>query len=151
MNTVPHLELVQFVEKCIMDFEADHIITHHPADTNNDHAMTSYAAQAAAHIYQRRSGVPALAELWYMEVPSSTDWSFDVSSNRFAPNCFVEIGKEGVTAKLNALAEYKGVTREYPHPCSAEAIKGLAACRGAQSGNNYAEAFESAFRSIRRK
>ena len=41
MNTVPHLALVQFVEKCIMDFKADAIITHHPADTNNDHADCS--------------------------------------------------------------------------------------------------------------
>ena len=34
MNTVPHLELVQFIEKCIEDFGADAIITHHPSDTN---------------------------------------------------------------------------------------------------------------------
>jgi len=32
MNTVPHLELVQFIESCIEDFYADAIITHHPAD-----------------------------------------------------------------------------------------------------------------------
>ena len=34
MNTVPHLEVVQFIESCIEDFEADAIITHHPTDTN---------------------------------------------------------------------------------------------------------------------
>ena len=47
MNTVPHLELVQFIEKCIEDWQADAIITHHPSDANNDHAVTSYAVQAA--------------------------------------------------------------------------------------------------------
>ncbi len=145
MNTVPHLELVQFIEKCIMDFLADAIITHHPSDTNNDHVMTSYAAQAASRLFQRRKDVPPLKQFMYMEVPSSTEWSFDSSANRFAPNFFVEIGREGVELKLKALAAYHGVMREYPHPRSNEAITGLAAYRGVQAGCNYAEAFESVF------
>lgn len=146
MNTVAHLDLVQFIEKCIMDFRAEAIITHHPSDTNNDHVQTSYAVQAACRLFQRRDDVPTLKELLYMEVPSSTEWSFDSSSNRFTPNYFVEIGKEGVETKLRALKEYKGVMRPYPHPRSEEAIEGLAAYRGVQAGCIYAEAFECVFR-----
>ena len=123
MNTVPHLKLVQFIESCIEDWKADSIYTHHPSDTNNDHVMTSYAAQAASRLFQRKEGVPALKQFIYMEVPSSTEWSFDSSANRFAPNMFVEIGKEGVEVKLKALDAYTGVMRPYPHPRSAEAIK----------------------------
>ena len=145
MNTVPHLDLVQFIEKCIEDFGADAIITHHPSDTNNDHVVTSYAVQAACRLFQRKPNVPALKELLYMEVPSSTEWSFDSSSNRFAPNVFVEIGKDGVELKLKAIEAYKGVMRPYPHPRSNEAIEGLAAYRGVQAGCNYAEAFELVF------
>ena len=145
MNTVAHLDLVQFVEKCIEDFGADAIITHHPSDTNNDHVQTSYAVQAACRLFQRKPNVPALKELLYMEVPSSTEWSFDSSANRFTPNYFVEIGKEGVQIKLNAIKAYKGVMRPYPHPRSDEAIEGLAAYRGVQAGCNYAEAFECVF------
>lgn len=147
MNTVPHLELVQFIERCIEDFGAEAIITHHPSDTNNDHVVTSYAVQAACRLFQRKPNVPALKELLYMEVPSSTEWSFDSSANRFTPNYFVEIGKDGVELKLKALAAYKGVMRSYPHPRSREAIEGLAAFRGAQAGLNYAEAFECVFKS----
>lgn len=146
MNTVPHLELVQFIERCIEDFKAEVIITHHPSDTNNDHVMTSYAVQAAARLFQRRDDIPKLKGLLYMEVLSSTEWSFDSTANRFIPNCFVEIEEEGLEKKLKALAEYKGVMREYPHPRSNEALKGLAAYRGCQSGCNYAEAFESVFK-----
>lgn len=146
MNTVSHLELVQFVEKCIIDFNADAIITHHPSDTNNDHVQTSYAVQAACRLFQRRENFPALKELLYMEVLSSTEWSLDSSANRFTPNYFVEIEKNGVNVKLEALSAYKGVMRPYPHPRSTEAIEGLAAYRGAQSGCNYAEAFECVFR-----
>ena len=146
MNTTPHLELVQFIEKCIEDFGADALITHHPSDTNNDHVMTSYAVQAASRLFQRREGVPPLKLLMYMEVLSSTEWSLDSSSNRFTPNCFVEVGKSGVDVKLNALRAYKGVMRPYPHPRSEEAIEGLAAYRGVQAGCHYAEAFECIYR-----
>lgn len=146
MNTVPHLELVQFIEKCIEDFKAEVIITHHPSDTNNDHVMTSYAAQAAARLFQRRTDIVSLKEFLFMEVLSSTEWSFDSSANRFTPNCFVEIGLEGVEKKLEALFKYKGVMRDYPHPRSYEALKGLAAYRGCQAGCNYAEAFECVFK-----
>ena len=145
MNTVPHLDLVQFIEKCIEDYGAEAIITHHPSDTNNDHVCTSFAVQAACRLFQRKPNVPTLKELLYMEVPSSTEWSFDSSSNRFTPNYFVEIGMEGVELKLKALKAYKGVMRPYPHPRSDEAIKGLAAYRGVQAGCNYAEAFECVF------
>ncbi|MCR5457791.1 MAG: PIG-L family deacetylase [Clostridiales bacterium] len=146
MNTVAHLDLVKFVESCIEDFGADAIITHHPSDTNNDHVQTSFATQAASRLFQRKLGVPELKELLYMEVPSSTEWSFDSSSNRFTPNFFVEIGREGVDTKLKALRAYKGVMRPYPHPRSDEAIEGLAAYRGVQAGCNYAEAFECVFK-----
>ena len=146
MNTVPHLELVQFIESCIEDWKAEAIITHHPSDTNNDHVQTSYAVQAACRLFQRRDNMPALKELLYMEVPSSTEWSFDTSANRFAPNYFVEIGKDGVEIKIKSLSAYKGVMRPYPHPRSNEGLEGLAAYRGVQAGCNYAEAFECAFK-----
>lgn len=146
MNTVPHLELVQFIEKCIEDWSAEAIITHHPSDTNNDHVQTTYAVQAASRLFQRRESIPSLKELLYMEVPSSTEWSFDTSANRFMPNYFIEIGKDGVAIKLKALSAYKGVMRPYPHPRSTEAIEGLAAYRGVQAGCNYAEAFECVFK-----
>lgn len=145
MNTVPHLEMVQFIESAIEDFEAESIYTHHPSDTNNDHIMTSYAAQAASRLFQRRPGLKRLKQFLYMEVPSSTEWSFDSSANRFTPNMFVEIGREGVDVKLEALKAYTGVMRPYPHPRSEEAIVGLAAYRGVQAGCFYAEAFDVVF------
>ncbi len=145
MNTVPHLRLVQFVERCIEDFGADAIITHHPADTNNDHVMTSVAVQAASRLFQRKAGIPILKLLMYMEVPSSTEWSFDCSSNRFTPNYFIEVGQEGLDLKLRALEMYKGVMRPYPHPRSIEAIRALATYRGVQAHCMFAEAFECVY------
>ena len=147
MNTVPHLELVQYIEQCIEDWQAEVIFTHHPSDTNIDHQETSRAAVAACRLFQRKEGIPQLRELSYMEVPSSTEWSLNSAENRFTPNKFVEIGKSGVEKKLEALSAYTGVMRPYPHPRSVEALTGLAASRGAQAGCAYAEACESVFRS----
>ena len=146
MNTSAHLDLVQFIEKSILETGADHVITHHPSDLNNDHHQTSVACQAAVRMFQRRTDVPRLKELLYMEVSSSTEWALNTSVSDFRPNTFVEVGKEGVEQKLRALSCYQGVMRPYPHPRSEEAITGLAAFRGSQAGLCYAEAFESAFR-----
>ena len=134
MNIVPHLDLVKFIEECIEDFGAEAIITHHPSDTNNDHVQTSYAAQAACRISQRKSGLPSLKLFLFMEIMSSTEWSLNSVAKKFEPNYFVEIGNEGLDLKLKALSAYKGVMRCYPHPRSEEAIKGLAAYRGFQAG-----------------
>ena len=54
----------------------------------------------------------------------------------------LEVGKEGVDAKIKALSMYRGVMRPYPHTRSTEALEGFAAYRGCQAGCNYAEAFE---------
>jgi len=146
MNTVPHLLLVQFIEKAIRESEPDVVITHHPADTNNDHLQTSMACQEAIRLAQRQPSVKPLKEFWYMEVPSCTEWKINNAMQEFTPNCYVEVGKDGVDAKIKALSMYRGVMRPYPHPRSAEYITGLAAVRGSQWGVNYAEAFEVVLR-----
>lgn len=145
MNTVPHLELVQFIEKVIEETEATHIITHHPNDLNNDHKQTSCACQAAVRLFQRRDDIPKVKSFLYMEVLSSTDWALNCAENLFSPNLYVEVGEQLIEDKIKALSMYRNVMRKYPHPRSIEVIKGLAACRGAQVGVCYAEAFQCAF------
>ena len=146
MNTVPHIQLVQFIEKAILDSVPDIVITHHPADTNHDHLQTSLACQEAVRLSQRRPELLPLKEFWYMEVPSSTEWDVNSAMQKFHPNCYVEVGSDGVDAKIKALEMYRGVMRPYPHPRSSEYITGLAAYRGSQFNLNYAEAFEVVLR-----
>ena len=81
-------------------------------------------------------------------MPSCTEWAINNAMNLFRPNCYVEVGKEGVNAKITALGMYRGVMRPYPHPRSVEYITGLATVRGSQWGTNYAEAFECTLRRI---
>lgn len=148
MNLTPHIELVKFIEDAILTSEANIIITHHPSDTNNDHFQTSLACQEAVRICQRRNTQHKINEVWYMEIPSSTDWSLNTSTNRFNPNLFVEVQFSELKRKTELLSHYSGALRESPHPRSEKNIMGLASYRGGQSGYDYAEAFECAFRKL---
>lgn len=148
LNTVDHLLLVQFIEKAILEVLPDVVVTHHPSDSNNDHLHTSLACQEAIRIFQRRTDVHPISELWYMEVPSATDWSVNPAMQKFDPNLFVEVGREGLQKKLDALSAYIGVQRPYPHPRSTESIEALAVYRGSQAGCRCAESFQVAFRRI---
>lgn len=146
LNVVPHLKLVQFIEQAMIDCNADVLITHHPADLNNDHLQTSIACQAASKLFQRRNDIAPLKELMFMEVPSATEWAQNTGYRQFTPNLFIEVGEEYIDKKVRALEMYRGVMRDFPHPRSSEVIKGLGAYRGGQSGTKYAEAFEVVFR-----
>jgi LmbE family N-acetylglucosaminyl deacetylase len=126
-NTVPHIKLVQFIEKAIIETKAETIFTHHPADLNNDHLHTSLACQAAVRLFQRRSDVVPIKELLFMEVPSATEWGLNKAMNQFSPNTFIEVGEVSIHKKIDALSQYRDVMRDYPHPRSSEVLNGLQA------------------------
>ena len=146
-NTVPHHELVIFIEEVIEKVQPDIIFTHYPHDLNNDHYQTSIACQAAARLFQRKKSKP-LQALYFMEVLSSTEWGFPVNAGGFTPDSFVEVGPEWLEIKIKALEAYAGVMRDYPHPRSREVLTGLAAFRGSQAGLNYAESFKTAMNDL---
>lgn len=144
LNTVPHLELVQFVEKALVESSADIVFTHHPADVNDDHLHTSRACQAAIRLFQRRAGVRR-ADLYFAEILSSTDWALPGAAPQFSPDTFVD-GTAFLDRKLEAMRAYRGVMRDAPHPRSEQVLRALANYRGGQCGYHAAEAFQTAFR-----
>lgn len=146
-NTVPHIELVRFIESAIENVSPDYIFTHHPHDLNNDHLHVSLACQAASRLYQRKP-TKRIRGLYFMEILSSTDWAYPTGANLFQPNTYIEIGEEYLSAKIEALGAYRGVMRPYPHSRSHEVLRGLAACRGAEAGMHYAEAFQAVFQTL---
>ena len=148
LNLVPHLELVQFIEKALMDTRAEVVFTHHSSDLNNDHVQVSLACQAAVRLFQRRPDVTPIRDFLFMEVLTATDWALNTGGNRFIPNTYIRIGKDGLEKKIEALSMYKGVMRDFPHPRSREVLTGLAALRGGQSALDYAEAFEGVLRRV---
>ena len=142
MNTVPHCDLVQFIAACIDGWKPEAVVTHHAADVNIDHSVTSVAVMSAIHSLQF-----SLRLVLLCETAGATEWALDSSKNRIKPNYFVEIGRHGLEVKKRAHSSYTGVPRPYPHPYSKETYEGLAAFRGAQAGCEFAEAFECLLRS----
>ena len=142
MNTIAQIEIVEFIEASIARYSPHRVFTHHPADLNDDHRQVARACLAAFRLFQRRPDVGPPQSIHYMEIQSATDWAIDTTLSQFSPNLFVEIG-EYLDTKLEALSCYRNVMRDFPHPRSDEAIRGLAAYRGAQGGQKYSEAFET--------
>lgn len=146
MNTVPHVELVQFIETQLEKYQPSRVFTHHPSDLNDDHVQVSRACQAAIRLFQRRDSIKPVNEFYYLEILSATDWSLASGSSSFQPNTYVELKSLCIERKIKALGAYRDVMRPYPHPRSIESLKGLALYRGSQSGLCYAEAYQMVFR-----
>lgn len=144
LNTIPHLELVQFIEEQIAFFRPRRLFTHHPSDANDDHRQVARASMVAARLAHRRDDIMGLASIHLMETPSATDWSYPGHSIPFAPNEYVEIS-DTLEQKLRACKAYRRVMRPFPHSRSEEAIRGLAAKRGAECNLGFAEAFQTVF------
>lgn len=145
INTVDHLDIVQFIEKQILKFKPNRIFTHHPGDLNDDHIHITSACLAASRLFQRRTDLQPLDALYFMEILSSTDWSFPSVRTAFKPDTFSDITST-LDLKLEALSKYKNVIRPAPHPRSIEVLKGHSAYRGGQCSYKYAEAFQTAFK-----
>ena len=145
MNNVNHIELVEFIEQQILKFQPTRIFTHHPSDLNDDHNKTAMACLPAARLFQRQIDVKPLKAIYFMEILSSTDWSFSAVKKSFEPDTFINI-TETLQLKLDALSKYKNVMRLAPHPRSDEVLTSHARTRGAQSDYQYAEAFQLVFK-----
>ncbi len=141
MNTLSHIDIVKFIEEQIIKFSPNRIFTHHPNDLNNDHHIVANACMAASRVGQRNSSLDMFKGLYFMEILSSTEWSYDIGHLGFNPNIFVDISTT-INDKINSLRCYEGVIRDSPHPRSVDVIKSLANFRGAQVGYKYAEAFQ---------
>ena len=135
-------DVVPRLEQIIEGFSPDFIFTHSPTDINPDHQAVSALAQQAARYYQRHPNRHQVKGLFFMEVPSSTDWG----AERFEPDTFLEISAEGLRHKIDALACYRNVLRHDTHPRSSRAILGLATVRGCTVGVRYAEAVKTCWR-----
>jgi N-acetylglucosamine malate deacetylase 1 len=136
MDTVALLDVVKVVETLVERYRPTTVYTHYAADLNVDHRVTHQAVVTAC---RPLPGHPVERVLCF-EVPSSTEWLPVGSGEPFAPNWFSSI-ESTLDKKLAALNAYVGEMRSFPHSRSLEAVKHLAAWRGASAGLAAAEAF----------
>lgn len=135
LNDTAHL-----LTTLISNGQYDVVYTHNISDINHDHRVVADAAMIAC----RPKPNSSVKELYFFEVPSSTDWTFSQIKPVFEPTTYVDISDYIETKKL-ALSRYHTETYEFPDARSIEATTTLAKYRGYQAGLEYAEAFRLVF------
>lgn len=135
-DTVPLLDIVQFIEKNIKITKPNIVYTHFCDDLNIDHKKTFEAVITAA----RPINTSSIDSIYSFEVPSSTEWNFSNEVKQFSPNYFINI-QNYFEKKEYALKCYDMEIREFPFPRSYKGIDALTSLRGVQSGFYKAEAF----------
>lgn len=143
MDTVPLIDLTQFIEQRFQTTPPNVLYTHFPDDVNADHGVVARAAWTAARAYSQ----PQLRAIYAFETPSSTEWAWPNSATAFQPNHFTDISTQ-LERKLQALACYESEMRDEPHPRSLRSLRTIAERWGSVIGTQAAEAFVT-LRSVR--
>jgi LmbE family N-acetylglucosaminyl deacetylase len=118
LDTVPIVEIIDWVAKVLHDVEPQVVYTHHRGDINRDHQIAYEATLTAARPYS----TPFVERILCYETPSATEWAGPHVEHAFIPNVFVDIGAH-LDTKLNALSAYKTELCRAPHPRSLEALR----------------------------
>ncbi len=134
LDSVALLELVKSIEKVILEFQPDTVITHYSRDLNIDHQKTCDAVLTAT----RPTPGFCVKTTLFFEVPSSTEWRLDGVNVDFSANFFVDIEKV-IKQKEKLFHAYGSEMRNWPHPRSWEAINASHMQRGSIVGLKYAE------------
>lgn len=143
-DTIPLLDVVKCVERIIEEFSPSVVFTHHPGDLNIDHQITFRSVLTAT----RPAGAPGeVSDIYSFEIPSSTEWSFQMLSPPFKPTIFYDV-TDTIDLKIQGMEGYRSETRPFPHPRSPQALRAIARRWGSVIGVPYAEPFELV-RSIR--
>ena len=140
LDTMSLMDVAVPIEKCVVDFDPEIVLTHFAQDVNQDHRITFAATMIAA----RPVPATSVRSVLCFEVPSSTEWAAPFPGSVFAPNVFADISNT-LDTKLAAMHEYSktftGEVLPFPHPRSYQALDAIARCRGSAVGIDAAEAF----------
>lgn len=144
LDGVDRARLVDLLERrlagrpSIPELEPTVVLAPEITSYNQDHEAITRAVLTALRPGQpARRHQPALV-LTYEQVADFWSGAAVPAAQR---NVFVELTADDVDTKLAALGMYASQSRPHPHTRSEEALSGLAAVRGAQSGYAWAEAF----------
>jgi LmbE family N-acetylglucosaminyl deacetylase len=136
LDAIARSELVRAVADAIQRVRPQIVYAPFGGDAHSDHDAT-FGAVAAATKWFRADFVEQV--LCY-ETLSETDAAPVPLTPPFTPNVFVDIAP-WIDRKIEIAETYAGEFAPFPFPRSAEAIRALAAVRGAAAGFSAAESF----------
>lgn len=136
LDTIAQGDLVARLADKIRAVEPDTLYLPFRGDAHTDHAVVFDAAAACTKWFR----YPSVTRVLCYEVLSETDFGLDPTSAVFAPTVFVDISAH-LGRKLEIAAMFHSEMGGFPFPRSPEALRALAAVRGAGGGYTAAEAF----------
>jgi len=136
LDTLPFGELVGQFSTVFAAFRPEEVLVPHCSDAHSDHRLVFDAAAACTKWFR----YPFVKRVLAYETLSETGFGLD-PSGAFQPNYFLDISNF-LEQKLDVMIIYKSELGDFPFPRSLEAIRALAALRGASSGFAAAEAFQ---------
>jgi hypothetical protein len=138
-----HLEYHQAmynVEAVMSQTIPEIVFTHNISDIHKDHRLTAEVVMAAC----RPKPTSTVRELYFSEIPASTDWAFGQFGSPFNPNTYYDVS-DYIDLKANAMSLYSTELYQFPDARSIESMRIMAQNRGRQIGVNFAEAFQRVF------
>jgi LmbE family N-acetylglucosaminyl deacetylase len=136
LDRIPISDLVAGISGVFKSFEPGEVFLPHPSDVHTDHRIVFDAAASCTKWFR----YPSVKRVLAYETLSETDFGLGTNQG-LRPNVFVDI-EPFLSEKLRAMDIYTSELGVFPFPRSHEAIRALAALRGAASGFKAAEAFE---------
>lgn len=136
LDTAPLLGLVAAIEAVFKTVRPEAVYLPYPGDVHSDHRIVFDAAAPCTKTFR----FPWLKRVLAYETISETDLALNPGLNGFRPNVYVCID-EYVDKKIEIMKQYTTEFGEFPFPRSEEALRALAALRGAAAGCRAAESF----------
>ncbi len=126
--------LVTQFKNVLEEVKPELLIIPYKYDIHSDHRVIFDVIFSCTKAFR----APYLKTVWSMEILSETDQA--PFENGFVPNVFVDV-TDYIDQKIAIMKIYKSEIDYAPFPRNENAIKGLAAYRGATAYQKYSEAF----------
>jgi LmbE family N-acetylglucosaminyl deacetylase len=136
LDTVAATTLNAALARLVQEVQPKTIFVPFIGDIHTDHQLTFLGAMVAS----RPRDESAPQRIYAYETLSETNWYAPGITPAFVPNVFVDISKT-LEMKIEAFRCFKSQVKEFPDERSVEAVRALAAIRGASMYLRAAEAF----------
>lgn len=127
-------ELILLFKSVFDKYRPDTVIVPYKYDVHSDHGCVFDSVYSCIKPFRAEY----IRKILCMEIISETDQA--MNAHGFVPNFFMNV-ESYIERKIEIVKNYSSEIKDAPFPRNPDAIKGLAAFRGATAGCKYAEAF----------
>ncbi|ASD68093.1 PIG-L deacetylase family protein [Pseudoalteromonas piscicida] len=138
LEQYPQYKIASALNQLIKEKQIDTLYIPHKGDLHLDHGAIYNACLVAA----RPVPGQCVKHIYSYETLSETEWGHPTTEAVFIPRKFVALSEHHFEKKLAAMECFASQLKEFPNTRSLEAIRNLAAVRGATIGTHYAESFD---------